>query len=155
MSRFVGDVNIIDVLPPDIAFQPFTAVELLGTWSIDFLNRDSIGAAPHCTGGACSDLITFFVNQTAYLALSGRTASWQIDSDGNLMLSFADTGTDMSIKRLSLGNDSSTVLQAVATSTDYYISPRLMVKREVPAPSSTASLVGTMLSSAHFLQVRM
>ena len=91
------------------------------------------------------------MNQTAYLALSGRTASWQIDSDGNLMLSFADTGTDMSIKRLSLGNDSSTVLQAVATSTDYYISPRLMVKREVPAPSSTASLVGTMLSSAHFI----
>ena len=89
------------------------------------------------------------MNQTVIRA-SGRTASWQIDSDGNLMLSFADTGTDMSIKRLSLGNDSSTVLQAVATSTDYYISPRLMVKR-VPAPSSTASLVGTMLSSAHFI----
>ena len=157
----VGEVKVIDVLPADILDRsslPFTVSELLGTWSIDFLNRDCIDSAPHCTGGACSDLITFDANQTAYLELSERTAIWTLN-DGNLSLSFTDSNTQMDIIRLSLGDDTSTVLQWVLTSpdtngvasTDFNAGRRMMVKRAVPAPSSATSLLGVMLSSAHFI----
>ena len=56
---------------PNVAFLPFTAFDLLGTWSINYLNWDNVDGADHCTGGNCSDLITFNANQTAYMELIG------------------------------------------------------------------------------------
>ena len=116
------DVYEMEIVAPNVAFLPFTAFDLLGTWSINYLNWDNVDGADHCTGGNCSDLITFNANQTAYLELSGRSAGWQVSSDGTLTLIFADTGTEMSIRQLSAGNDSLTVLQSMVTPTGYLVS---------------------------------
>ena len=87
--------------------------------------------------------------QTKLLIRAQRTHRDLTLNDGNLSLSFTDSNTQMDIIRLSLGDDTSTVLQWVLTSpdtngaasTDFNAGRRMMVKRAVPAPSS-AKLAG-------------
>ena len=145
---YQGEIIEIDILAPTTPFLPFSAFELLGTWSIDFLNRDNIDAAAYCDREQCSDLITFNANQTAYLELSGRSVGWQLTPEGNVRLLFADTGNEMIISRVALGADTSTVLQQMETDSDYYTGLRMLVKRDAPAPTDITSLYGSLLSSA-------
>ena len=47
-----GQLVEYDILAPTMASIPFTAAELLGAWTFEFLNADDLSLAPHCDDSA-------------------------------------------------------------------------------------------------------
>ena len=146
-----GQLVEYDILAPTMASIPFTAAELLGAWTFEFLNADDLSLAPHCDDSAsqCSDIIKFNADQTAITELSERSATWQLTVDGDLEITFADNGTQMSLRRISRGDDTSTVLITYENESQFVNNIRMMVKRSAPAPSDMSRFYGTFLSNSY------
>jgi len=145
-----GSLVELDILAPTVNMIPFTAAELLGAWTFDFLNFDDLSLAPHCIEGAsqCSDIIKFNADQTAITELSGRSAIWELTPEGYLEIEFVDNGTQMSLHRIAKGGDTSTVLINYDNDEQFVKNIRMMVKRSAPEPTDISSFYGTFLSNS-------
>jgi hypothetical protein len=142
-----------EVLAPTTTFVPFTAAEVLGAWTIEHLNRDDVSLAPHCVDavGQCADIMTFNANGTAITELSNRSATWEISSEGHLAVAFVDNGTQMTFRRVSRGEDTSTTLISFMTDTLFVNHIEMMIKRSAPVPDDISAFFGTFASSSYFI----
>ena len=144
------DTALVPILAPTATFEPFTAPELLGSWVVENLNREDVSLTTHCSDSRyqCSDIIRFNADNTAITEISNRSATWTLANDGNVVLTFVDNGHELTLRRVSKGAETSTVLVSFETDDLYVNSVRMMVKRSAPAPTDISAFIGSVLSSA-------
>ena len=139
-----------DMVAPTTSFVGFTAAELLGAWTVEHLNKDDVLLTSHCREGAaqCSDIILFNADNTAITELSGRSATWLLTEEGHVEVTFADNGTVVTLRRLSQGADTSTVMISFDTGMRYVNDVDMMVKRDAPAPTDISEFFGTFVTNS-------
>ena len=102
---------------------------MLGAWAIDSLNYDDTDLAAHCDGsGPCADVLTFNADNTAITQLSNRSATWVIDAAGHVAVTLVDTGTQITLRRLVKGAETSTALVSFETADKFVNELRMLVK---------------------------
>ncbi|MCH1554514.1 MAG: hypothetical protein L7S45_07985, partial [Luminiphilus sp.] len=141
------------VVSPTASFEPFTPVDLLGSWAISAVNQADTAAVDYCLTNAsgCADIINFAADNTAVAEVSGRSLAWSLSAEGFLDLTFNDTGTPVRIRRLSSANDTSVALISIDTFDTHINHLAMIVKRSAPAPTSIDGFFGGMLSSAFYV----
>ena len=134
IRTFILPLREYEILAPDTQFLSFTAAELIGKWSFQGLNEDDYGLADHCYAprfdSRCADIITFNANNTAYMQISDRSATWEINTSGELRLSFPDNGTLMTIRKLYNDEDTVTALINFNTDSASLTAVEMMVKED-------------------------
>ena len=150
ISHYETGVYEIEIVAPTASSIPFTAPELLGTWSVSGISSDDPTLADHCITRIdlpCSDLLRFNADGTAFLEQSGRSTTWTINSLGELELLFVDNGTQLTISRLHKGDHISTALLHFEGVDKYLADVDIMIKRSIPAPNSLDGLYGKFMTN--------
>ena len=151
----VSGVQEIEILAPDVETIPFTASELLGTWSVAGIASDAPDLAEQCQFGGridCDDLMQVNADGTVFLQQSGRSGTWTLLPDGGVEVVFADTGAVASIRRLDQAPGISTMVLSVGGSPDYYLADvDIMIKQASPPPAGVDPFFGQFLTNGFTL----
>ena len=141
------------VVSPTAAFEPFTAVELLGSWAMGSVNQGDNASVDYCltNTSSCADIVTFNADNTAFAEVSGRSLGWSLNANGFVDLTFSDTGTQVRIRRLSSANDTGVALISIDTPDVHVNHLHMIVKRTAPSPADIDGLLGGMLSSGFYI----
>ena len=143
ISTISSGVIEIEIVAPTATTIPFTAAELLGTWSISGITSDDASLSEACalvpTDFPCSDLIVFNADGTAFAEQSGRSAVWSVNDSGAVELLFVDNGTQLTITRVQSGEQFSSALLHYDDGENYRADVDIMIKRDIP-PLLTSAL---------------
>ena len=146
-----GGIDRNGVLPADKATVPFTAEELAGSWLLEGLNSDSQETDAECNLGPCSDVLIIAADNTAQTLHSNRTATWQIDASGALLLTFDDTAVDYKIERFDTGPEAQTVLVRFTQGDRLYAKMSMLIAQDDPVSTDLSAYYDQVLSSSYFV----
>lgn len=146
-----GGIERNGVLPADKPTVPFTAEELAGSWLLEGLNSDAQDSDAQCNLGPCSDVLIVAADNTAQTLYSNRTATWQIDAAGALLLTFDDTAVEYTIERFDAGPEAQTVLVRFTQGDRLYAKMSMLIAQDQPVSGDLSAYYDQVLSSSYFV----
>ncbi|MGB0288198.1 hypothetical protein [Aequoribacter sp.] len=146
-----GGIDRSGVLPADKPTVPFTAEELAGSWLLEGLNSDAQETDAQCHLEPCSDVLIIAVDGTAQTQSSNRTATWQVDTAGALLLTFDDTAVEYKIERFDAGPEAQTVLVRFIQGDRLYAKMSMLIAQDQPVSSDLSAYYDQVLSSSYFV----
>jgi hypothetical protein len=146
-----GGIDRNGVLPADKPTVAFAAEELPGSWLLEGLNSDAQDSDAQCNVGPCSDVLIVAADNTAQTLHSNRTATWQIDAAGTLLLTFDDTAVEYTIERFDAGPEAQTVLVRFTQGDRLYAKMSMLIAQDQPVSADLSAYYDQVLSSSYFV----
>ena len=80
--------------------------------------------------------------------LSNCSATWSLTPEGHLLVTFDDNSTVVTLRRLSRGSDTSSVIVSFDTGTRYVNDVEMMIKRDDPTPADISSFFSSFATNS-------